>query len=145
MSSIHIKLLYVAKGASSIHHTLQTTLFGEDGNGDVPGGEHAHPLCDYCHHTSKCHKHHGNHTCKKKMGPRLFEEWIWEGDQGDADLCGACACHTDERSLVRGEGGATKALLYTWPRSVGVGCSRVFMEWVEWMWREALSLVTAEL
>jgi len=39
------------------------------------------------------------------MQLRPFEEWIKEGYQQDANLCGACARPTDERSLVRGEGG----------------------------------------
>jgi len=39
------------------------------------------------------------------MQPRLFEEWIKEGHQRDTNLCGACACPTDEHSLVRGGGG----------------------------------------
>ena len=34
-----------------------------------------------------------------------FEEWIEKGHQRDANLCGACARPTDERSLVRGGGG----------------------------------------
>ena len=74
------------------------------------------------------------------MQPRPFEEWIEKGHQRDANLCGACARPTDERSLVRGTGGSTRALLYTLPRRVGVGCVRVLMEWFVWMWRVALSL-----
>jgi len=38
------------------------------------------------------------------MQPSLFEEWIEKGYQRDANLCGACARSTDERSLVRGGG-----------------------------------------
>jgi len=49
------------------------------------------------------HKYHVKHTSEQK--PRLFEEWIEKGHQGDANLCGACARHTDEHSLVRGGGG----------------------------------------
>jgi len=36
------------------------------------------------------------------MQPRPFEEWIEKGHQRDANLCGAYAHPTDERSLVRG-------------------------------------------
>jgi len=32
--------------------------------------------------------------------------------------------------------------VYTLPRGVEVGCLRVLMEWVEWMWRVALFLLT---
>jgi len=42
------------------------------------------------------------------------------------------------------EGGITKTLLYTLPRGVRVGRLRVVMEWVEWMWRVALSLACTE-
>ena len=37
--------------------------------------------------------------------PRPFGEWIEKGHQRDANLCGACAHPTDERSLVKGGGG----------------------------------------
>ena len=39
------------------------------------------------------------------MQSRLFEEWIKKEHQRDANLCGACARPTDERSLGRGGGG----------------------------------------
>jgi len=39
------------------------------------------------------------------MQPGPFEEWIEKGHQRDANLCGAYARPTDERSLVRGGGG----------------------------------------
>ena len=39
------------------------------------------------------------------MQPRPFEEWIEKGHQRDANLCGAYARPTNERSLVRGRGG----------------------------------------
>ena len=78
------------------------------------------------------------------MQPSPFEEGIEKGQQRDANLYGASARPTDERSLVRGGGGTTKALLYTLPRRVGVGCVRVLMEWVEWMRRVALSSAAAE-
>ena len=39
-------------------------------------------------------------------------------------------------------GGTTKAIVHTLPRGVGIGCLQVLMEWVEWMWRVALSLPT---
>jgi len=38
------------------------------------------------------------------MQPRPFEEWIEKGHQRHANLCGAYARPTDERSLVRGGG-----------------------------------------
>jgi len=78
------------------------------------------------------------------MQSRPFEVWIEKGHQRDAKLCGAYARPTDKRSLVREEGGTTKALLYTWPRRVGVGCLWVLIQWVEWMWRVALSLACTE-
>jgi len=58
-------------------------------------------------------------TYIETMQPRPFEEWINKGHQGDANLCGAYARPTNERFLVRGKGGTTKALLYTLPRRVG--------------------------
>ena len=44
-------------------------------------------------------------TYIETMQPRLFEKWIEKGHQQDANLCGAYACPTNERSLVRGRGG----------------------------------------
>jgi len=38
------------------------------------------------------------------MQHRPFEEWIEEGHQRDANLCGAYARPTDEHPLVRGGG-----------------------------------------
>jgi len=73
------------------------------------------------------------------MQPRLFEEWIKKRHQQDANLCGAYARPTDESSLVRGGEGNNQGSL---PRRVGVGALRVLLEWVEWMWRVALSLAT---
>jgi len=43
-------------------------------------------------------------TYIETMQPRLFEEWIEEGHQRDANLCGAYTRPTDEHSLVRGGG-----------------------------------------
>jgi len=39
------------------------------------------------------------------MQPRPFEEWIEKRHQRDANLCGAYASPTNERSLVRKRGG----------------------------------------
>jgi len=39
------------------------------------------------------------------MQPKPFEKWTKRGHQGDANLCGAYANPTNERSLVRGRGG----------------------------------------
>jgi len=50
--------------------------------------------------------------------------------------------HTSRMLFGEGNRGTTKALVYTLPRRVGVGCVRVLMDWVEWMWRVALSLAT---
>jgi len=36
------------------------------------------------------------------MQPRPFGDWIEKGYQRDTNLCGAYACPTNERSLVRG-------------------------------------------
>jgi len=44
-------------------------------------------------------------TYIETMQPRLFEEWIEKGHQRDANLCGAYARPTNERSLVRGREG----------------------------------------
>ena len=73
-------------------------------------------------------------TYIETIQPGPFEEWIKKGQQRDANLCGACARPTDERSLVRGGGGYNEALVYTLPRGVGVGCLRALMELFEWMW-----------
>jgi len=44
-------------------------------------------------------------TYNETMQPRPFEEWIEKGQQRDANLCGAYARPTNERSLVRERGG----------------------------------------
>jgi len=44
-------------------------------------------------------------TYIETMQPRPLEERIEKGHQRDANLCGACARPTDQRSLVRGGGG----------------------------------------
>jgi len=64
--------------------------------------------------------------------------------QQDDTLYCASARPTVERSLVRRTGSAIKTLVYTFPRGVGVGCLRVLMEWVEWLWRVALFLANTE-
>jgi len=43
-------------------------------------------------------------TYIETMQPRPFEEWIEKGHQRDANLCGAYARPTDERSFVRRAG-----------------------------------------
>jgi len=45
------------------------------------------------------------------MKPRPFEEWIKKGHQRDANLCGACARPTDERSFGEGRRGVQPRLL----------------------------------
>jgi len=51
-----------------------------------------------------CHKYHVKHI-SETIQPKLFEAWIGKGHRRDANLCGAYARPTDERSLVRaGEG-----------------------------------------
>jgi len=44
-------------------------------------------------------------TYIETMQTRPFKEWIEKGHQRDANLCGAYARPTNERSLVRGRGG----------------------------------------
>jgi len=44
-------------------------------------------------------------TYIETMQSTPFEEWIEKGHQRDANLCGAYARPTNERSLVRGGGG----------------------------------------
>jgi len=79
------------------------------------------------------------------MQLKPFEEWIKEGYQRDANLCGAGAHPTDERSLVRGDGTREYnqgSFVYF---AKACGCW-VFAgingakEWVECMWRVSLSL-----
>jgi len=45
------------------------------------------------------------------MQPKPLKEWIEKGHQRDANLCGACARPTDERSLVGEEGGYNPDLI----------------------------------
>ena len=66
---------------------------GQFGYGGVPGCC-VDPACGYQILSS----------CFETMQPRPFEEWIEKGHQRDANLCGAYARPTDERSLVRGGG-----------------------------------------
>jgi len=67
------------------------------------------------------------------MQPRSFEEWIEKGHQRDANLCGAYARPTNERSLARrGEGHHQGSFVY-FAKACGVGCLQVLMEWFEWM------------
>jgi len=53
-----------------------------------------------------------------------FEEWIEKGHQRDANLCGAYARPTDERSLVRGGGEHNQGSFVYLARRVGVRCLR---------------------
>jgi len=46
------------------------------------------------------------------MQLRPSKEWIEKGYQRDANLCGACARPTDERTLVRGGGGHKGSCVY---------------------------------
>jgi len=58
----------------------------------------------YSDQTFMCHKYHVKHTSKQRNLDRL-KSGLKRENQRDANLCGACARSTDERSLVRGGGG----------------------------------------
>ena len=74
---------------------------GEFGYGGVPGCcVDLYVGTRYCHHIFMCHKYDVKHTSKQCNLDRLKSE-----HQRDANLCGAYARPTDERSLVRGGGG----------------------------------------
>jgi len=75
---------------------------GQFGYGGVPGCwvdpvRGYQMLSSYFHVSQVSHK-----TYIERMQPRPFEEWIEKGHQRHANLCGAYARPTDERSLVRG-------------------------------------------
>jgi len=53
------------------------------------------------------------------MQPRPFEEWIEKGYQRDANLCGAYARPTHERSLVRGRGGYNQGSFVYFAKACG--------------------------
>ena len=82
---------------------------------------------------------------------RLFEKYIseYQCDQRNANLCGACAHLTDERSVAPNQGWGMRAALVRWgvegeynqgsyvcsTRGVGVGCLRVLIQWISCMLR----------
>jgi len=77
---------------------------GQFGYGGVPGCC-VDPECGYQILSSYfCASQVSRQTYVETMQPRPFEEWIAKGHQRDANLCGAYARPTDERSLVRGGG-----------------------------------------
>jgi len=55
------------------------------------------------------------------MQPRSFDEWIEKGHQRDANLCGAYARPTNERSSVRGRGGYNQGSFVHFAKACG-GC-----------------------
>jgi len=67
------------------------------------------------------------------MQPRPFEESIKKGHQRDANLCGAYARLTDDRSLVQEGGGYNQGSFVYFAKACGVGCVRGLMEWFEVM------------
>ena len=81
---------------------MSTVQFG---NGGVPGCC-VDPVCGYQMLSSYFFVSQvSRQTYIETMQPRPFEEWIEKGHQRDANLCGAYARPTNERSLVRaGEG-----------------------------------------
>jgi len=78
------------------------------------------------------------------MQPGPFEKWIEKGHQPDANPCGDCARPADERSLVRGGRGYKQGSCVYLAKACWCWRVRVLMEWVEWIWRVALSLAAAE-
>jgi len=74
----------------------------EFGYGGVPGccvdPAYEYQILSTCFYVSQV----SHQTYIETMQPRLIEEWIEKGHQQDANLCGAYARPTDERSLVRG-------------------------------------------
>ena len=75
---------------------------GQFGYGGVPG-YCVDPVSGYQMLSSYFHVSQvSRQTYIKTIQPRPFEEWIKKGHQRDANLCGAYARPTDERSLVRG-------------------------------------------
>jgi len=78
---------------------MSTVQFGYGG---VPGCC-VDPVCGYQMLSSYFYVSQvSRQTYIKTMQPRPFEEWIEKGHQRDAKLCGAHACPTNGRSLVRG-------------------------------------------
>jgi len=53
------------------------------------------------------------------MQPRPFEDWIEKGHKRDANLCGAYARPTNERSLVRGRGGYNQGSFVYFAKACG--------------------------
>jgi len=53
------------------------------------------------------------------MQPRPFDKWIEKGHQQDANLCGAYARPTNERSLVRGRGGYNQGSFVYFAKACG--------------------------
>jgi hypothetical protein len=75
---------------------------GQFGYGGVPGCS-VDPVCGYQILSSYLYVSQvSRQTYIETMQPRPFEEWIKKGHQRDANLRGAYARPTDERSLVRG-------------------------------------------
>ena len=110
----------------------------QDGCGGVPGWSTDH-LCWYCHHTFICHKYRVKHTNKQCNLDCLKCDSKGRRHQRDANLCGACARHTDERSLVRDGRGYNQGSYECLPTGVWVGCLRMLMDWFGWMMRVDLS------
>ena len=86
--------------------TKQTRhVTGQCGYGGVPGC-FADPVCGYQMLSSYFYVSQvSRQTYIETMQPRPFEEWTKKGHQQDANLYGAYARPTNERSLVRGRGG----------------------------------------
>jgi len=73
--------------------------------GGVPGCC-VDPVCGYQILSSYFHVSQVSlQTYIETMQSRPFEKWIEKGHQRDANLCGAYARPTNERSLVRERGG----------------------------------------
>jgi len=90
---------------------------------------------------SMCHKYHVKHTSKHGNLDRLKSGS--KRDTNETPICAVPMHAPQTNALWWGEmGGTTKAIVYTLARGVGIGCLQVLMEWVEWMWRVALSLLT---
>ena len=92
---------------------------GQFGYGGVPG-YCADPACGYQILSSYfCVSQVSPQTYIEIMQPRPFEEWIEKGNQRDANLCGAYARPTDERSLVRERGGHNQGSFVYFAKACG--------------------------
>ena len=120
-------------------HSMYTE---QDGYGGVHGWCTHYP-CRYQHHTFMCYKYDIEHTSKQCNLDRLKSGL--KRNTNETTIC-AVPAHAPQTKVLWwvAEEGTTKALVYTLLRGVGVGCLRVLMECLGWMWRVAPSLAATE-